>query len=104
MVDQPPRRIIHEMASDSLSDTRFSITRPAMPNDNNWQVSSHVLNTIRNSTQFNGLDDEDAPGHLSRFVRICDTFGITGVTLEAIYLRLFPFSLADRAASWLDVI
>ncbi|KAI3815551.1 hypothetical protein L1987_15222 [Smallanthus sonchifolius] len=34
------------------------------------KIPSHVMNTISNSTQFHGLEDEDAPGHLSRFARI----------------------------------
>jgi hypothetical protein len=101
---EPPRRTIHKMASDGLDGARFPYARPAMPNGNNWHIPSHVLTTISNSTQFNAIDYEDAPGHLSRFIRICDTFGITGVTPEAIYLRLFPLSLVGRAASWLDVL
>jgi hypothetical protein len=95
---EPPRRTIHEMANDGLAGARFPYARPAMPNGNNWQIPSHVINSITNSTQFNGLDDEDAPEHLSRFTRI------TGVTPEAIYLCLFPFSLGGRAASWLDIL
>ncbi|KAI3821357.1 hypothetical protein L1987_08923 [Smallanthus sonchifolius] len=59
---------------------------------------------LTNSTQFHGLKDEDAPGYLSRFARICDTFRITGVTEDAIYPRLFPFTLSSHSSTWLDTL
>ncbi|KAI3810154.1 hypothetical protein L1987_19764 [Smallanthus sonchifolius] len=62
------------------------------------------MSTITHATQFHGLEDEDAPEHLSRFARICDTFNITGVSKDTIYLRLFPFSLSRRASTWLDTL
>ncbi|KAD3336102.1 hypothetical protein E3N88_31621 [Mikania micrantha] len=57
------------------------------------QIPSHVMSTITNLTQFHGLDDEDALGHLSLFVRICDTFRINDVSEEAVYIRLVSFTL-----------
>ena len=99
----PPRRTVHDLASEGVFGARSAITRPGVTNAN-WQIPSQVMSTITNSTQFHGLEDEDAPGHLSLFVRICDTFRINGVTDEAIYLRLFPFTLAGRAATWLNLL
>ncbi|KAI3821277.1 hypothetical protein L1987_08841 [Smallanthus sonchifolius] len=100
----PARRTVHQRASDGVTGLRSSITRPAIPNTNNWKIPSHVMNNIIHSTQFHGLGDEDAPGHLSHFVRICDTFNIIGVSEDVTYLRLFPFSLSGRAATWLDTL
>ncbi|KAI3742266.1 hypothetical protein L1987_59946 [Smallanthus sonchifolius] len=57
----PARRTIHQRACDSFTGARSSITRPAQSNTNTWQIPSHVMNTISNSTQFHGLEDEDAP-------------------------------------------
>ncbi|KAI3805520.1 hypothetical protein L1987_27970 [Smallanthus sonchifolius] len=93
-----------QRASDGDTGPRSSITRPTIPNTNFWQIPSHVMSTITHATQFHGLEDEDAPGHLSRFARICDTFNITGVSKDAIYLRLFPFSLSAHASTWLDTL
>ena len=100
----PARRTVHQRASDGVIGARSSILRPNVGANRSWQIPSHVMSTITNSTQFHGLDDEDAPGHLSKFVRICDTFRIDGVTDEAIYLRLFPFTLSGRAINWLDTL
>ncbi|KAI3821022.1 hypothetical protein L1987_08578 [Smallanthus sonchifolius] len=93
-----------ERASDGVTGARSSITRPTIPNTNTWQIPSHVMSTITHATQFHGLEDEDTPGHLSRFARIFDTFNITGVSKDAIYLRLFPFSLSGHASTWLDTL
>ncbi|KAI3807840.1 hypothetical protein L1987_23775 [Smallanthus sonchifolius] len=94
--DLPTRRTVHQRASDGVTGARCSIICLAIPNTNTWQIPSHVMSTITHATQFHGLEDEDAPGHLSRFARICDTFNITGVSKDAIYLRLFPFSLSAK--------
>ncbi|KAD7117207.1 hypothetical protein E3N88_04475 [Mikania micrantha] len=48
------------------------------------------------------FDDEDAPGHLSRFSRICKTLNLHGVSEDTICLQLFPFSLGSRASTWFD--
>ncbi|KAI3819910.1 hypothetical protein L1987_13763 [Smallanthus sonchifolius] len=102
--DPPARRTVHPRASDGVTGERSSITRPTISNTNSWQIPSHVMSTITHATQFHGLEDEDAPGHVSHFARICDTFNITGVSKDAIYLRLFPFSLSGRASTWLDTL
>ena len=39
--------------------------------------------------------------HLTNFIEVCDTIKYNGVTKEALKLRLFPFSLGDRAKHWL---
>ncbi|KAI3776303.1 hypothetical protein L1987_46079 [Smallanthus sonchifolius] len=37
----PARRIVHQRASDGITGARSSITRPTVPNNNNWQIPSH---------------------------------------------------------------
>ncbi|XP_022007224.1 uncharacterized protein LOC110906392 [Helianthus annuus] len=60
------------------------------------------MTAINNSWQFHGRDDEDAPAHINRLTCLCSTFSIEGVNLDARYLQVFPFSVAGRAATWLD--
>ncbi|KAI3694807.1 hypothetical protein L1987_77788 [Smallanthus sonchifolius] len=102
--DPQARRTVHQRASDGVTGARSSITRPAIPNVNSWQIPSHVMSTITHATQFNGLKDEDAPGHVSHFAYICDVFNITGVSKDTIYLRLFPFSLYGCASTYVDTL
>ena len=39
--------------------------------------------------------------HLTTFIEVCDTIKYNGLTKEALRLRLFLFSLGDRAKHWL---
>ncbi|KAJ0588665.1 hypothetical protein HanIR_Chr04g0177301 [Helianthus annuus] len=60
------------------------------------------MQAITNTIQFHGRDDEDAPAHINRFSRMLATFSLHGAPNDSTYLQLFPFSLASRAATWLD--
>jgi len=40
---------------------------------------------------------EDPNLHLSVFLEVCDTLKIEGESIDVIRLRLFPFSLRDKA-------
>ncbi|CAM8981200.1 unnamed protein product [Rhodiola kirilowii] len=52
------------------------------------------------NNQFLGRMNEDQ--HLKRFIQMCNTVKTNGVPLEYYYLRLFPFSLSDKASRWLN--
>jgi hypothetical protein len=52
------------------------------------------------ANQFYGKAHEDASAHLQHFLEICSTFTIKGVSKDAILLRLFPFSLLQKAKQW----
>ncbi|KAI3816829.1 hypothetical protein L1987_16534 [Smallanthus sonchifolius] len=54
-----------------------------------------------NMCQFDGKDHEDPNTHMAGFLEICATFKICDAIDDAIWLRLFPFSLRDRAKAWL---
>ena len=51
---------------------------------------------------FYGLDREDPYMHVKEFLDICSTFRFQNFSDESIRLRLFPFSLKDRAKAWLN--
>ena len=52
-------------------------------------------------SQFGGNAIEDPNAHLATFLEICDTIKMNGVNDDTIRLRLFPFSLKDKAKIWL---
>ena len=57
----------------------------------------HMLQNI----QFHRLASENPNTHLTNFVKVCDTIKYNGVIDEALRLRLFSFSLSDKAKHWL---
>ncbi|KAH9671338.1 hypothetical protein KPL70_017334 [Citrus sinensis] len=60
-----------------------------------------MLQTVE---QFNGLPNEDPHLHLKLFLEVSDAFKIAGATQDALRLRLFPYSLRDRARAWLNLL
>ncbi|KAG9444571.1 hypothetical protein H6P81_015911 [Aristolochia fimbriata] len=77
---------------------RSAILRPEVPS--NFEINFHILSMIQNNYQFGGLSNEDLNEHIETFLEICDTFRFKDVTNEAVWLRLFPFTLRDRAKTW----
>ena len=52
--------------------------------------------------QFSGFPSEDPNQHLIDFLETCDLVKFKGVKSDAIRLRLFKYSLRDKARSWLQ--
>ena len=61
-----------------------------------------VLITMVQQHQFIGHPSEDPNEHLGRFMRMENTVKLNGVRPDVIKLQLFPFSLRDVAATWID--
>ena len=64
-----------------------------------FEIKSSVIQML---THFYGLNNEDPYRHLDDFLDVCSTVKIQNFTDEALKLRLFPFSLKDRAKYWLS--
>lgn len=81
-----------------VTELQSSIIRPAITATH---FETKPIYMIQNSVQFGGLPSDDPNDHLINFMEICDTFKYNGVTDDAIRLRLFPFTLRDKAKGWL---
>ncbi|XP_068649014.1 uncharacterized protein [Aristolochia californica] len=81
---------------DALPRTLKDYVRPIV-NDN-----YSALISMLQQAQFSGSPIDDSNIHSAMLLEICDTVKINGVTEDTITLRLFPFSLRDKARGWLQ--
>ncbi|CAB4278593.1 unnamed protein product [Prunus armeniaca] len=103
---EPPLTPMAEEAKRAVREfgppvaTPLAIQRPAIP-ANNFEIKPAMITMLQNSSVFCGPPNEDPNIHLAIFLEICDTSKFNGVADDAIRLRLFPFSLKDKAKLWL---
>ena len=71
------------------------IMAPSIAN-NNFEIKPSIIHMVQNN-QFGGLQGEDPYAYILAFLNVCATFKINGVTNDAIRLRLFPFSVKEKA-------
>jgi hypothetical protein len=64
-----------------------------------FDLKPHVIQLL---PSFHGLDLENPYSHVKNFKDICTTFKFQNFSEESVHLRLFPFSLHDRAKAWLN--
>ncbi|KAJ4717074.1 Retrotransposon gag protein [Melia azedarach] len=95
------QRVLRDYAIPTVNEASTSIRRPAIQ-ANNFEIKPAIIQMIQTSDQFNGLAHEDPNAHITNFLEICDTFRHNGVSDDVVKLRLFPFSLRDKAKSWLS--
>ena len=60
------------------------------------EINIALLNLVMKDS-FSGLPSEDAATHLNNFVDLCDMQKKKDVDNDVVKLKLFPFSLRDRA-------
>ncbi|XP_030963798.1 uncharacterized protein LOC115984958 [Quercus lobata] len=100
MADQE-QKALRDYSMPSVNGATLSIRRPAIQ-ANNFEIKPAIIQMIQQTVQFRGLSQEDPNVYIANFMGICDTFKHNGVTDDAIRLRLFPFSLRDKAKVWLN--
>ena len=96
---RPPRRTIGDYAYQQGPKHYNSIVIP--PFSNKVVELKPTLLSLIGSHPFAGMDPEDPYTHLSTFMELCSTMGASDEDAEAVYLRVFPFSLAGKAKTWL---
>ena len=98
MTDQ--EKPIRDFAQPELTAILPAIVRQTT-DANNFNLHPSLVHMCRD-LGFGGSANDDPHSHLASFVEICDTFKANGVSEEVVRLKLFRFSLRDKAKNWLD--
>jgi hypothetical protein len=64
----------------------------------NYEIKSSIIQML---PSFYGLNNEDPYKHIDEFLEICSTIKMHGFSEDALTMRLFPFSLKEKAKHWL---
>ena len=51
---------------------------------------------------FHGMESENPYSHMREFEEVCNTFKEETVIVDLMWLKLFPFTLKDKAKIWLN--
>ena len=94
-------RAIRDYAVPMLHGLHPSIVRPEIQAQQ-FELKPVMFQMLQTVGQFSGMPTEDPHLHLRLFMEVSDSFKLHGVTEEALRLKLFPYSLRDRARAWLN--
>jgi hypothetical protein len=89
---------LHELFAPTAVSTHSCIVLPPT-NATHYDLKPHVIQML---PSFYGLDHENPYSHVKKFRSITATTKFQNFSEESVNLRLFPFSLHDRATEWLD--
>ena len=97
--DRPMRDYtVFDLQTMNIGIVRSAITA------NHFEFKPMMFQMLQTVGQFGGTPQEDPHLHLRQFLEVCNNFKLPRVTKDAFRLRLFPYSLKDKAKSWLNSI
>ena len=99
----PPvrKRIVRDYLEEYLNRFNPTVALPEIEADH-FELKPVMFNMLNALGQFGGSMKEDARQHLKYFLEICNSFKLTRVSTDILKLKLFPYSLRDKAKSWLN--
>ncbi|KAM6544070.1 hypothetical protein CsatB_008517 [Cannabis sativa] len=96
-------RAIREYAAPMFNELNPGIVRPEIQAPH-FELKPVMFQMLQTVGQFGGSPTEDPRLHIRSFLEVSDSFKLQGVSEEALRLKLFPFSLRDRARAWLNTL
>ncbi|MCS5023618.1 retrotransposon gag domain-containing protein, partial [Staphylococcus aureus] len=87
-----------EYFSPAIASTPSCIVLP-QTSATHFELKPAILQLL---PSFYGLERDDPYMHVKEFLEICSTFRFQNFNDESVRLRMFPFSLKDKAKAWLN--
>ncbi|RVW58169.1 hypothetical protein CK203_110686 [Vitis vinifera] len=84
---------------DRMHPPRMSAPSCIIPPTEQLIIRPHIVPLL---PTFHGMESENPYAHIKEFEDVCNTFQEGGTTIELMRLKLFPFTLKDKAKIWLN--
>ncbi|KAL4310821.1 hypothetical protein GQ457_01G022140 [Hibiscus cannabinus] len=101
MNQQLPARTVRDYLAEDLEGLNPAVTMSDFEAEH-FELKPVVFNMLNTLGQFGGTPNENARQRLKSFLEICNSFKIHGVSNDVLKLKLFPYSLRDKAKTWLN--
>ncbi|KAL4280507.1 hypothetical protein GQ457_03G022660 [Hibiscus cannabinus] len=101
MNQQLPARTVRDYLAEDLEGLNPAVTMPDFEAEH-FELKPVMFNMLNTLGQFGGTPNENARQHLKSFLEIYNSFKIHGVSNDVLKLKLFPYSLRDKAKTWLN--
>ena len=70
-----------------------------MPPTEQLVIRPHIVPLL---PTFHSMESENPYSHIKEFEEVCTTFQERGAAIDLMRLKLFPFTLKDKAKVWLN--
>ena len=84
---------------DHIHPPRMSAPSCIVPSTEQMVVRPYLVPLL---PTFHGMESENPYSHMRKFEEVCNTFKEEIVTVDLMRLKLFPFTLKDKAKIWLN--
>ncbi|WJZ98664.1 hypothetical protein VitviT2T_017175 [Vitis vinifera] len=84
---------------DHMHPPRMSAPSCIVPPTEQLVIRPHIVPLL---PTFHGMESENPYAHIKEFEDVCNTFREGGASIDLMRLKLFPFTLKDKAKIWLN--
>ena len=86
---------------DHIHPPRMSAPSYFVPPTEQMVVRPYLISLL---PTFHGMESENPYSHMREFEEVCNTFKEETVTMDLMRLKIFPFTLKDKAKNWLNFL
>ena len=84
---------------DRMHPPRMSALSCIVPPTEQLVIRPHIVPLL---PTFHGMESENPYTHIKEFEEVCNTFQEGGASIDLMRLKLFLFTLKDKAKNWLN--